>query len=306
MLQAYRTLIGSRIAIGIEFEFNGNIHHQTVLKFLKHIENHSMFMKYVIVHNMGYDGRTWSRHTHDLRDIENKREYRIQFDVKIGWGWCYLLEHILTCFIVLQMEVDSIHVHYNAIGDMYPNKTVTKVNKRVGKPTLNRIEGAKRLNYGNRIKKEAYKLYGKSSFVTTAYRYKSDESTQTLEIRCITPTVFYQQLIFEILYWEQIFKELQDGYRRTLKKDLILRKYFEYSTEFEESLGCRTLLRGPLLTRGVYNKVDTDTEQELCAEVVSVVRSSSNALVAPATYEEIRRTGQVHICNMCSSAIYGE
>ena len=206
MLQAYKTLIGSRIYLGIEIEFIGTISSETARKFVTLIEKHSLYRKYVVTHNMGHDGVSYTDDEHSYGRNGEDREYRIQFNVKIGWGWCHLLEYILMLCSTLNMPVGSIHVHYNSRGE-YDRYT----KKRSGKPpllTTNKITTA--------LEKNSNKLYGIEDFHTRRFRYKESRDTQTLEIRVITPTVFYQQLLFEILYREQVTKELQDGYRRTL------------------------------------------------------------------------------------------
>lgn len=275
ILQAYRTLIGSRLSIAFEFEFNGSVTEKTAMWFIGHVETHPLYSKCVVMHNMGYDGRPYSKTTHDFRErCDDKREYRIRFSVQHDWKWCRILKDILTMFYVLEMQVGSIHLHLNAIGDY---KIVGKKIKRMDKPCLVKHKLMKNRAYARPLNKEIFKLYGTTkSHLVALYRYKTDLSTQTLEIRVITPTVFYAQLLMEILYWEQVFKERQDGYRRSLKKDLIIRKYMEHSTELEENLGSPYVLRGPLLTRGIYNEIDENVLEAETQQALSSVDSFRN------------------------------
>lgn len=289
MLQAYNTLIGSRVKVGIEFEFSGSVSQKTIARFIQLVESHNLFHKYVLEHNMGHDGRSWSAGRHTLEQDIN-REYRICFHVKRGWGWCYLLDYILSCFISLSMQVGSIHVHYNMEstidGDIAP-----LVGRVVywGKRTKKRIQEYRHILH-SKIDKTAEKLYGDHSFSTRRFRYR--EHVPTIEIRIITPTVFYQQLMFEILYWEQCIKETQDEFRRTLKKDLIHRKYLEYSSQMEEELGCSNLLRGPLLQTYNFDSegrtvLEEEEKDSLCLVCnISFTRPRSDAsYLCPACLE---------------------
>lgn len=243
MLQAYRTLIGSRGTVGLEFEFAGTVSIETTRKFVDSIYAHSMFRKYVVEHNMGYDGMNWFSSHHDICEKSKEREYRIQFYVNKGFGWCYLLEYILMLIFTLGMKIGSIHLHLNSVG------YTSYRGIRRGKACLGTSVKRHRI-ISAAVKKTAAELYGTIEMTTTRYRYKADSNTPTLEIRTITPTVFYPLLLMEILYWEQVLKELQDKHRRTRKKLLIVKKYKEFSSREQELLGCHgPLFIGPMLQR---------------------------------------------------------
>ncbi len=250
ILQAYKTLIGSRLQIGIEVEFDGEISLETAERFITEVISHKYYST-VIEHQMGHDGVPMHSTQHHMEG-EKKREYRIRFNVRGQWQWLYLLSDMLLMFVILGMRVGSIHVHYNCIGEIeskYNGKN-SYVKKRIGKPPVDKLP--KLFGGKNRspLAARAVQIFGANITNNTLYRYKAKKHTQTLEIRCITPTIYYKQLLMEILVFEQVAKELQDDHRRTKKILKIITKYYKHSTLEEEELCCSDLQRGVLLPRG--------------------------------------------------------
>ncbi len=244
MLQAYHTLIGSRKKLGIEFEFNGEISEETAWKFINEVEHHPL-MDVIVEHNMGYDGRGWRSDTHKVAEGDSNREYRIQFHVEGQWKWARLLSDILTLFVVYKMDVGSIHVHYNLETFTTPVSTSKGLRNRYTGKTIYTTNYNK---LSDAISKQTFKLYGVLK-EGTLHRLKQTDHTRSFEIRTITPTVFYSQLMMEILFWEQVVKQLSDKQRRTDKKRRIVEVYHQNSSVIEEQLGSSDLAFGILLKR---------------------------------------------------------
>lgn len=221
MHAAYKQIIGSRGFIGLELEFLCATEiARAIAHFLDKIPQEELS-----VVQLGYDNEhsAWTNRRHSVAENDSTvcRELRLKFDVSKP-RWTKYLKSILDMLISQGTIVGSIHVHYNLLnstnnkglkGDRRTNNMRSIIPKRMTNAKINII---------------ASKLYGGyKSDQGNARRYRADNKTPTFEIRLITPTLYFPQLLMEILWWEQTVKEITDSYLRSNKKKTILEAYVQ-------------------------------------------------------------------------------